>query len=277
MPSRPGAISVGEIDDDESSDESTVATVAVAPAPTPETAARLEVLLKSFSTLTKQANIDREFAPIFADLTVRVGKLHRMLGNFDDAQTYFADGIEKYEAIVDENSDISTIIGLASAYNEQGDVIALTRHPLAAYSTYQQALDLFATHEEKLGDSPRATYERARTLFLMSMEYKPGPGQMGGGRRQGNGPPGTAKTQDWVLEFVAETPRELDPLTGWTGSRDTQAQVTLHFATREEAEDYAKSKGVDVIVLRPQNRKPNLRPGGYGENFATNRRGAWTH
>lgn len=188
-----GAISVGEIDADESSDESTVATVAVAPAPTPETAARLEVLLKSFSTLTKQANIDREFAPIFADLTVRVGKLHRMLGNFDDAQTYFADGIEKYEAIVDENSDISTIIGLASAYNEQGDVIALTRHPLAAYSTYQQALDLFATHEEKLGDSPRATYERARTLFLMSMEYKPGPGQMGGGRRQGNGPPGFAR------------------------------------------------------------------------------------
>ncbi|NKX40231.1 ETC complex I subunit, partial [Rhodobacteraceae bacterium R_SAG2] len=23
--------------------------------------------------------------------------------------------------------------------------------------------------------------------------------------------------------------------------------------------------------------KPNVRPGGYGENFATGRRGAWTH
>jgi hypothetical protein len=23
--------------------------------------------------------------------------------------------------------------------------------------------------------------------------------------------------------------------------------------------------------------KPNIRPRGYGENFATNRRGAWTH
>ncbi|MEM7489980.1 MAG: NADH dehydrogenase ubiquinone Fe-S protein 4, partial [Pseudomonadota bacterium] len=34
---------------------------------------------------------------------------------------------------------------------------------------------------------------------------------------------GTAKTHDWVLEFVPETPREIDPLTGWTGSRDTQA------------------------------------------------------
>lgn len=185
-----GALGVGEIDADEANDDSTVATVSVAPAPTPETAARLEVLLKSFSTLTKQANIDREFAPIFADLTIRVGKLHRMLGNFDDARTYFEDGIERYEAIVDDDSDISTIIGLASAYNEQGDVVALTQHPRAAYPTYQQALDLFAKYEDKLGDSPRATYERARTLFLMSMEYKSGPGQIGGGRRPGSGPPG---------------------------------------------------------------------------------------
>jgi len=26
-----------------------------------------------------------------------------------------------------------------------------------------------------------------------------------------------------------------------------------------------------------EKRKPNIRPRGYGENFATDRRGAWTH
>ena len=88
---------------------------------------------------------------------------------------------------------------------------------------------------------------------------------------------GTAKTRDWVLEFVNETPREIDPLTGWTGSRDTQAQVRLTFETQKEAEAYAKDKGIDVVVLRPQGRAANLRAGGYGENFATNRRGSWTH
>ena len=88
---------------------------------------------------------------------------------------------------------------------------------------------------------------------------------------------GTAKTRDWVLEFVPETPREVDPLTGWTGSRDTQAQVTLRFETREEAEGYARERGIDYVVLRPQGRKANIRAGGYGENFATDRRGAWTH
>ena len=88
---------------------------------------------------------------------------------------------------------------------------------------------------------------------------------------------GSAKTRDWVLEFVSEAPQEIDPLTGWTGSRDTQAQVKLHFASQEEAEDYARDEGIDAVVLRPQARKQNLRAGGYGENFATDRRGSWTH
>ena len=35
--------------------------------------------------------------------------------------------------------------------------------------------------------------------------------------------------------------------------------------------------GIDVVVAEPHKRKPNIRKGGYGENFATNRRGAWTH
>jgi hypothetical protein len=88
---------------------------------------------------------------------------------------------------------------------------------------------------------------------------------------------GTAKSKDWVLEFVSETPREVDPLTGWTSSADTQAQVMLRFHDREAAEDYAKDRGIDYVVLRPQGRRANIRAGGYGENFATNRRGAWTH
>lgn len=88
---------------------------------------------------------------------------------------------------------------------------------------------------------------------------------------------GTARTRDWVMEFVNETPREIDPLTGWTGSRDTQAQVRLYFDSQAEAEAYARDKGIDFIVLRPQGRAANLRTGGYGENFATNRRGSWTH
>jgi len=88
---------------------------------------------------------------------------------------------------------------------------------------------------------------------------------------------GTAKTHDWVLEYSATQSREVDPLMGWTSSADTQAQVRLRFPTREAALDYARERGIEAIVLDPQSRKPNVRPRGYGENFATDRKGAWTH
>ncbi|MCK0120455.1 ETC complex I subunit [Loktanella sp. F6476L] len=88
---------------------------------------------------------------------------------------------------------------------------------------------------------------------------------------------GTAKTRHWVLEHVNETGRDVDPLMGWTSSSDTQAQVRLTFDSKEAALDYAKDHGIDAVVQEPKTRKANVRPGGYGENFATNRRGAWTH
>ncbi|WP_128253713.1 ETC complex I subunit [Falsirhodobacter deserti] len=88
---------------------------------------------------------------------------------------------------------------------------------------------------------------------------------------------GLAKTKDWVLDFAPATAREIDPLMGWTSSDDTQPQVRLHFDTREAAEAYAREHGIEVEVTPEQPRKPNIRPRGYGENFATDRRGAWTH
>ena len=88
---------------------------------------------------------------------------------------------------------------------------------------------------------------------------------------------GQAKTREWVLEYVNDTAREVDPLMGWTSSSDTQAQIRMKFATKEAALDYAKDNGIDAVVVDPKPRKANVRPGGYGENFATNRRGSWTH
>lgn len=88
---------------------------------------------------------------------------------------------------------------------------------------------------------------------------------------------GSAKTRDWLLEFAPASAREIDPLMGWTSSDDTQRQVRLRFQSREAAEDYARARGIPYDVVAPHGRKPNIRPGGYGENFATNRRGVWTH
>ncbi len=88
---------------------------------------------------------------------------------------------------------------------------------------------------------------------------------------------GTAKTKHWVLEYAPASARDIDPLMGWTSSSDTQSQVRLTFDSRDAAEEYAKDHGIDAQVFEPKKRKANIRPRGYGENFATDRRGAWTH
>ncbi|WP_293447211.1 ETC complex I subunit [Planktotalea sp.] len=88
---------------------------------------------------------------------------------------------------------------------------------------------------------------------------------------------GTAKTRTWILEHVAETARAVDPLMGWTSSDDTQSQVKLSFESKDAALAYAQAHGIDAAVREPNKRKANIRSGGYADNFATNRRGAWTH
>lgn len=88
---------------------------------------------------------------------------------------------------------------------------------------------------------------------------------------------GVARTKQWILEFGQADTREIDPLMGWTSSDDTQSQVRLRFASREEAEAYATENGIEFVVLEPHARRANVRVRGYGENFAFDRRAPWTH
>ncbi|MGR3713483.1 MAG: ETC complex I subunit [Shimia sp.] len=88
---------------------------------------------------------------------------------------------------------------------------------------------------------------------------------------------GVAKTKDWILEYGPSEAREIDPLMGWTGSGDTQSQVRLRFHSKDAAIAYAEEHGIEAQVSEPHKRKANIRAGGYGENFATNRKRPWTH
>jgi ETC complex I subunit-like protein len=88
---------------------------------------------------------------------------------------------------------------------------------------------------------------------------------------------GQAKTHTWVLEFAPTAARVVEPLMGWTGSEDVTSQVRMQFESQKAAEKYASDHGIEVSVAQPHKRKPVIRQGGYGENFATNRRSSWTH
>lgn len=87
---------------------------------------------------------------------------------------------------------------------------------------------------------------------------------------------GRAQTREWRLEFEPEAPREIDPEMGWSGSTDTQAQVRLTFATKEEAIAFAEQNGIPYEV-REDAGEPAPEKKAYADNFKFGRIGSWTH
>jgi ETC complex I subunit-like protein len=86
---------------------------------------------------------------------------------------------------------------------------------------------------------------------------------------------GQANTKDWVLDFAPEEPRQVEPLMGWTSSGDMRQQVRLRFDSKEEAIAYCKRHGIAYQVF--ETKTAPRRTMSYSDNFAFNRRDAWTH
>lgn len=81
----------------------------------------------------------------------------------------------------------------------------------------------------------------------------------------------------WVLEFVSSERRRIDPLMGWTSSRDTRTQVKLTFESKDAALAYARKHGVVAQVFEPTAKRVNVRPMGYAGNFSHQRKVPWSH
>jgi hypothetical protein len=86
---------------------------------------------------------------------------------------------------------------------------------------------------------------------------------------------GSARTKDWLLVQDSDVVKTMDPLTGWTSSADTSAQVKLTFDTMAEAISYAEKNGLAYVVIETQVRKPVRKA--YADNFKFGRIGSWTH
>jgi ETC complex I subunit-like protein len=85
------------------------------------------------------------------------------------------------------------------------------------------------------------------------------------------------RARDWVLQFAPADAKWIDPLMGWIGSDDMNSQVQLRFESRAAAVAYADRHGIPYLLFEPRRRQHILRQNGYGDNFATGRRTAWTH
>ena len=96
--------------------------------------------------------------------------------------------------------------------------------------------------------------------------YKPSPSATQSGK---------GATKLWVLVYEPEAAMQQDPLMGWSGSGDMKRQITLRFATKEEAISYCERNGVAYRVDEPK--AVARKTFSYADNFRTTRRGQWTH
>jgi hypothetical protein len=86
---------------------------------------------------------------------------------------------------------------------------------------------------------------------------------------------GRGRTKEWMLQFEPSAAREIEPLMGWTASADTQSQVRLSFASKDEAVAYAERNGIPYRIEEPAPRK--LVKKAYADNFKYGRVDSWTH
>jgi hypothetical protein len=87
---------------------------------------------------------------------------------------------------------------------------------------------------------------------------------------------GLANTKAWALDFEPESARTVEPLMGWTSSSDMRQQVHLRFASKEEAVAYCERHAIAYQVF-DATPAPARRAISYSDNFAFQRRDAWTH
>ena len=70
----------------------------------------------------------------------------------------------------------------------------------------------------------------------------------------------------WRVEFDQAAARRVEPLMGWTGSRDMRQELDLWFDNEEDAVRYCQRHGVEYRVAQPQRRRPKIKT--YSDNFS---------
>ena len=76
---------------------------------------------------------------------------------------------------------------------------------------------------------------------------------------------GRSGTDRWILEFQPVEAKKPDPLTGWAGSGDTRAQISLGFPSLDAAKAYADKYGITAAIIPAPGRVLKLQT--YADNF----------
>ncbi len=69
----------------------------------------------------------------------------------------------------------------------------------------------------------------------------------------------------WVLQYPRKHRQEAHEVMGWVGNQDMNQEIYLHFASKEDAVNYADRHAIEYNVKEPKKRKISLQS--YADNF----------
>lgn len=76
---------------------------------------------------------------------------------------------------------------------------------------------------------------------------------------------GTANCSYWLIEFSADNSKAIEPIMGWTSSKEMLQEVKLKFHSKEAAVDFANANNYSYQVIEPKTKKLVKRS--YADNF----------
>jgi hypothetical protein len=76
---------------------------------------------------------------------------------------------------------------------------------------------------------------------------------------------GVANSKYWLLEFIHDGSRAIEPIMGWTTSKDMLQEVKIKFPSEESAIAFAQKNKLTYEIIKPQPKKFLKRT--YADNF----------
>ena len=76
---------------------------------------------------------------------------------------------------------------------------------------------------------------------------------------------GKANTKHWIIAFVNDGSRNIEPIMGWTSSSDMMQEVTMQFDSLSMAKEFAEKHKIEYEVIEPKEKKLIIKS--YAENF----------
>lgn len=69
-----------------------------------------------------------------------------------------------------------------------------------------------------------------------------------------------AEGKKWHIRYMDAVKVKIDPVMGWTSSKEVKEQLEPKFDTLEEAKQYCEERNLSYIIVKPQARKVNIHP-----------------